>query len=260
MGFTSVVGGPLLLSFDSGQRWVKGRRFDMPEIPPPLSKPVQPSLSAEDVCITYKVGGVEVPVLRGVSLSVAAGEKIFLCGPSGAGKTTLLYTLGGLERPNVGRIFVGGDSLYQMSQSARATLRNRRMGYIFQNYLLLPELTALENVTLPALIGGTSARERAEHLLASVGLIHRLHHLPTQMSGGEQQRVAIARSLINDPGFIFADEPTGNLDSKTSHEVMALLLAAVAESGKTLMVVTHDTSLASLGDRTLHLRDGLMES
>ena len=232
----------------------------MPEIPPPLSKPVQPSLSAEDVCITYKVGGVEVPVLRGVSLSVAAGEKIFLCGPSGAGKTTLLYTLGGLERPNVGRIFVGGDSLYQMSQSARATLRNRRMGYIFQNYLLLPELTALENVTLPALIGGTSARERAEHLLASVGLIHRLHHLPTQMSGGEQQRVAIARSLINDPGFIFADEPTGNLDSKTSHEVMALLLAAVAESGKTLMVVTHDTSLASLGDRTLHLRDGLMES
>ena len=232
----------------------------MPEIPPPISKPVQPSLSAEDVCITYKVGGVEVPVLRGVSLSVAAGEKIFLCGPSGAGKTTLLYTLGGLERPNVGRIFVGGDSLYQMSQSARATLRNRRMGYIFQNYLLLPELTALENVTLPALIGGTSARERAEHLLASVGLIHRLHHLPTQMSGGEQQRVAIARSLINDPGFIFADEPTGNLDSKTSHEVMALLLAAVAESGKTLMVVTHDTSLASLGDRTLHLRDGLMES
>ena len=260
MGFTSAVGEPFLLSFDSGQRWVKGRRFDMPEIPPPISKPVQPSLSAEDVCITYKVGGVEVPVLRGVSLSVAAGEKIFLCGPSGAGKTTLLYTLGGLERPNVGRIFVGGDSLYQMSQSARATLRNRRMGYIFQNYLLLPELTALENVTLPALIGGTSARERAEHLLASVGLIHRLHHLPTQMSGGEQQRVAIARSLINDPGFIFADEPTGNLDSKTSHEVMALLLAAVAESGKTLMVVTHDTSLASLGDRTLHLRDGLMES
>ncbi len=218
------------------------------------------SLWAEDVHITYKVGGADVPVLRGVSLSVAAGEKIFLCGPSGAGKTTLLYTLGGLERPNAGRILVGGDSLYQMSQSARATLRNQRMGYIFQNYLLLPELTALENVALPALIGGRRARDRAGHLLCSMGLGHRLDHLPTQMSGGEQQRVAIARSLINDPGYIFADEPTGNLDSKTSHEVMELLLTAVAQSGKTLMVVTHDTSLASLGDRTLHLRDGLMES
>jgi len=218
------------------------------------------SLWAEDVHITYKVGGADVPVLRGVSLSVAAGEKIFLCGPSGAGKTTLLYTLGGLERPNAGRILVGGDSLYQMSQSARATLRNQRMGYIFQNYLLLPELTALENVALPALIGGRSARDRAGHLLSSMGLGHRLDHLPTQMSGGEQQRVAIARSLINDPGYIFADEPTGNLDSKTSHEVMELLLTAVAQSGKTLMVVTHDTALASLGDRTLNLRDGLMES
>lgn len=231
----------------------------------PVSHPQSPptkqtSLWAEDIRITYKVGGTDVPVLRGVSLSVAAGEKIFLCGPSGAGKTTLLYTLGGLEKPNAGRVLVGGDSLYQMSQSARATIRNWRMGYIFQNYLLLPELTALENVALPALIGGKSAKSRAESLLASVGLGHRLHHLPTQMSGGEQQRVAIARSLINDPGFIFADEPTGNLDSKTSHGVMELLLAAVAESGKTLMVVTHDTSLASLGDRTLHLRDGVMES
>ena len=225
---------------------------------PPQSK--DRSLWAEDVRITYKVGGAEVPVLRGVSLSVAAGEKIFLCGPSGAGKTTLLYTLGGLERPNAGRILVGGESLYQMSQSARATLRNQRMGYIFQNYLLLPELTALENVALPALIGGRTARDRAGHLLSSMGLGHRLDHLPTQMSGGEQQRVAIARSLINDPGYIFADEPTGNLDSKTSHEVMELLLTAVAQSGKTLMVVTHETALASLGDRTLHLRDGLMES
>ena len=232
----------------------------MPETPPNLSDPAQHPLWAEGVHVIYRVGGEEVPVLRGVNLSVAAGEKVFLCGPSGAGKTTLLYILGGLERPNAGRILVGGESLYQMSQSARANLRNQRMGYIFQNYLLLPELTALENVTLPALIGGKSACQRAEALLASVGLAHRLHHLPTQMSGGEQQRVAIARSLINDPSYIFADEPTGNLDSKTSHEVMELLLTAVAKSGKTLMVVTHDTSLASLGDRTLHLRDGLMES
>ena len=219
-----------------------------------------PSLWAEDVRITYKVGGTEVPVLRGIQLSVAAGEKVFLCGPSGAGKTTLLYTLGGLERPTAGRVLVGGDSLYQMSQSARATLRNQRMGYIFQNFLLLPELTARENVALPALIGGKTARERATHLLEKVGLAHRLDHLPTQLSGGEQQRVAIARALINDPTFLFADEPTGNLDSKTSGEVMHLLLSAVAESGKTLMVVTHDTSLAAWGDRTLTLRDGLIEN
>lgn len=227
-------------------------------ISPPSSK--TPTLIAEDLHVTYRVGSNDIHVLRGISLSVAAGEKIFLCGPSGAGKTTLLYTLGGLEKPSRGRVVASGTSLYELSQSQRAIMRNKLMGYIFQNYLLLPELTALENVALPALMGGKKARERATELLESVGLGKRLDHLPTQMSGGEQQRVAIARALINDPMFLFADEPTGNLDSKTGLEVMNLLLSAVAKSGKTLMVVTHDTSLATLGDRTLILKDGLMDS
>jgi putative ABC transport system ATP-binding protein/lipoprotein-releasing system ATP-binding protein len=228
-----------------------------PTAPPPSHTP---TLIAENLHVTYRVGSNDIHVLRGIDLAVAAGEKIFLCGPSGAGKTTLLYTLGGLERPSEGRVVASGTSLYDLSQSQRAIMRNKLMGYIFQNYLLLPELTALENVALPALMGGKKARERATELLDSVGLGKRLDHLPTQMSGGEQQRVAIARALINDPMFLFADEPTGNLDSKTGLEVMNLLLSAVAKSGKTLMVVTHDTSLATLGDRTLILKDGLMDS
>ena len=225
--------------------------------PPPTSSN---ALWAENLHLTYHVGQTDVPVLRGVNLSVAAGEKVFLCGPSGAGKTTLLYTLGGLEKPTEGRVLAGEQSLYELSDGARAKVRNQQMGYIFQNYLLLPELTALENVFLPSLIGGRTAKERGKELLAKVGLDKRMDHLPAQLSGGEQQRVAIARALINDPIYLFADEPTGNLDSHTGMEVMNLLLSAVAESGKTLMVVTHDVSLATLGDRTLTMRDGLMES
>ncbi len=227
---------------------------------PNSSPPPTYALWAEDLHVTYHVGQTDVPVLRGVHFSVAPGEKVFLCGPSGAGKTTLLYTLGGLEMPSHGRVLAAGKSLYDLSSNARAKLRNTQMGYIFQNYLLLPELTALENVCLPALIGGRSTVDRGRELLAKVGLVKRLDHLPAQLSGGEQQRVAIARALINDPQFIFADEPTGNLDSQTGREVMNLLLSAVADSGKTLMVVTHDASLATMGDRTLTMRDGLMES
>jgi ABC-type lipoprotein export system ATPase subunit len=234
----------------------------MPAAAPALSNTSANSVSiaAENLHVTYRVGGQPVPVLKGIHLSVRPGEKVFLCGPSGAGKTTLLYTLGGLESPTQGHVIINGTSLYELSDSERARQRNQLMGYIFQNYLLLPELTALENVALPALIGGKQARERAAELLNKVGLGKRLDHLPTQLSGGEQQRVAIARALINDPPFLFADEPTGNLDSKTGLEVMNLLLSAVAESGKTLMVVTHDTTLAHLGDRTLILKDGLMAS
>jgi putative ABC transport system ATP-binding protein/lipoprotein-releasing system ATP-binding protein len=199
-------------------------------------------------------------VLRGVSFSVGQGERVFLCGPSGAGKTTLLYVLGGLEAPDGGRVLLHGESLYDRPDADLARLRNRLTGYVFQNYLLLPELTALENVCLPAMIGGREARETAASLLGKVGLGHRLHHLPAELSGGEQQRVAIARALVNNPAYLFADEPTGNLDSRTGAEVMNLLLSLVADSGKTLMVVTHDTRLASHGDRALVLRDGLLES
>ena len=219
---------------------------------------VEPFLQAAGIRRTYQVGGTAIEVLRGIDLAVRKGERIFLCGPSGAGKTTLLYVLGGLERPDAGEVFLQGTSIYGRSDAKQAILRNSTIGYIFQNYLLLPELTALENVCLPAMIGGRRAKPRAADLLEKVGLSPRLHHLPAQLSGGEQQRVAIARSLINDPMMVFADEPTGNLDSKTGSEVMNLLLSVVADEGKTLMVVTHDTRLAGQGDRMLVLRDGML--
>lgn len=225
--------------------------------PPESSSPV--FLRAAGIRRTYHVGSADIEVLRGIDLTVRRGERIFLCGPSGAGKTTLLYVLGGLERPDEGEVFLEGKSIYGQSGPRQAELRNREIGYIFQNYLLLPELTAVENVRLPALIGGRNAGERAATLLDRVGLSARLHHLPAQLSGGEQQRVAIARALINNPSVVFADEPTGNLDSKTGTEVMNLLLSVVAGEGKTLMVVTHDTRLAGQGDRMLVLRDGMLE-
>ena len=218
------------------------------------------TLTAENIRRSFKLGSTFIEVLRGVSLTVSPGERVFLCGPSGAGKTTLLYILGGLESPTSGRVLISGESLYDRSNASQAELRNRSTGYIFQNYLLLPELTALENVCLPAMIGGRQAKERAAHLLDLVGLGARLQHLPSELSGGEQQRVAIARALVNDPRIIFADEPTGNLDSKTGGEIMNLLLTVVAEQRKTLMVVTHDTHLAGQGDRKLVLRDGMLET
>jgi putative ABC transport system ATP-binding protein/lipoprotein-releasing system ATP-binding protein len=218
-----------------------------------------PALQATDVHRRYTLAGHELHVLRGLKLEVEQGHKVFLCGKSGAGKTTLLYVLGGLERPNSGDVQVDGQSLYHSSAKARAKLRNQAMGFVFQHYFLLPELTALENVKLPAMIGGKQADQRAREMLARVGLGERLDHLPTELSGGEQQRVAIARALINDPHIIFADEPTGNLDAGTGGTVMDTLLSVVAETRKTLIVVTHDTKLAERGDRKLVLREGLLE-
>jgi len=218
------------------------------------------TLAAENIHRSFSIGSGTIEVLRGITLTVRPGERVFLCGPSGAGKTTLLYILGGLEAPTKGRVLISGESLYERSNSSQAELRNRYTGYVFQNYLLLPELTAVENVCLPAMIGGRKAKERAAHLLDLVGLGARLQHLPSELSGGEQQRVAIARALVNDPQILFADEPTGNLDSKTGGEVMNLLLSVVAEAKKTLMVVTHDTRLAGQGDRKLVLRDGMLET
>jgi len=215
-------------------------------------------IAADDVYRTFEIGDKQIEVLKGVTLEVKTGEKLFLCGASGAGKTSLLYTLAGLEKPNQGEVFIAGNSLYQMSRSQQAQCRNKRMGYVFQSYALLPELTARENVCLPSLIGGKTSLQRADELLDRVGLGSRLHHLPPELSGGEQQRVAIARSMMNDPEILFADEPTGNLDSKTSTEVMDLLLSLVDEQNKTLLVVTHDSTLAQSGDRTLELIDGRM--
>jgi len=199
-----------------------------------------------------------VEVLRGIDLKIMQGERVFLCGASGAGKTTLLYTLAGLERPQRGRVQIGGEDLYGLSRREQSLLRNSKMGYIFQNYYLLPELTALENVMIPGMIRSRNVRRRAIELLAEMGLEERSHHLPAELSGGEQQRVAIARALVNDPAMVFADEPTGNLDSRNGGEVMELLLDFAGNLKTTLVVVTHDRSLARLGDRTLEILDGQM--
>ncbi|MCX7712368.1 MAG: ABC transporter ATP-binding protein [Chthoniobacterales bacterium] len=194
--------------------------------------------------------------MRGVSLSIQRGEIVFIFGASGAGKSTLLYTLAGLERPEEGEVLFEGQSLYRLSGDKLASLRNRRMGFIFQSYCLLPELTALENVALPARIAGREASAQARELLELVGLGHRLHHLPSELSGGEQQRTAIARALVNNPVIIFADEPTGNLDSKTGTQILTLLLDVAKERKCTLLVVTHDRNLAEHGTRTILIQDG----
>jgi putative ABC transport system ATP-binding protein/lipoprotein-releasing system ATP-binding protein len=214
-------------------------------------------IEGQGLCRSFRIGKKVIEVLQGVDLKVLRGERLFLCGASGAGKTSLLYTLAGLERPNRGgKVLVSGRSLYDQSAHEQARIRNRMMGYVFQSYFLLPELTALENVMLPSMIGGGHASDRARTLLERVGLGDRAQHLPTELSGGEQQRVAIARALINDPEIIFADEPTGNLDSRTGVSVMQSLLEMVSEQKRTLVVVTHDARLAESGDRKLILADG----
>src|SRR5262249_39350726 len=205
------------------------------------------------------MGARRIEVLRGISLQIERNEVVFLSGASGAGKTTLLYTLAGLERPESGSVEFEGRPLYHLGSSAEARLRNDKMGFVFQGYFLLPELTAVENVLLPRMIGRRPTRQEGEESLTSVGLADRLHHLPAELSGGEQQRVAIARALTNDPDIVFADEPTGNLDSKTGDEIMDLFLNLARERNKTLLVVTHDTRLASRGDRQLHIKDGVLQ-
>ncbi len=217
-----------------------------------------PQLIARDLRRSFQLGPRKIEVLRGITTDIFRGEAVFLCGASGAGKTTLLYTLAGLERPESGSVEFEGRTLYRGSETDEARMRNERIGFVFQGYFLLPELTALENVLLPSMINGRIKREAAQQALASVGLADRAEHLPAELSGGEQQRVAIARALINDPSIIFADEPTGNLDSKTGEGIVELLLGLVREHGKTLVVVTHDAQLATRGDRRLEIRDGML--
>ncbi len=214
-------------------------------------------LRAISLVRSFRMGALDIEVLRGLSLDINESERLFLCGASGAGKSTLLYTLAGLERPDSGSVEIGGRSLYSLSPTQQTKFRNEKIGYVFQNYFLLPDLTALENVCVPALIKGSDEKKlRALELLEQVGLSERLNHRPAELSGGEQQRVAIARSLINDPQILFADEPTGNLDSSTGGALMETLMNLVSEKQKTLIVVTHDSELASLGDRQLTLADG----
>ena len=218
-----------------------------------------PQLIARDLFQSFRMGSRRIEVLRGISMEISRGEAVFLSGASGAGKTTLLYTLAGLERPESGTVEFEGQRLYNGGSTLQARLRNTKMGFVFQGYFLLPELTALENVLLPGMIGRKASKTDAEESLAAVGLTDRMHHLPAELSGGEQQRVAIARALTNNPDILFADEPTGNLDSKTGDEIIDLLLNLVHERNKTLLVVTHDARLAARGDRQLHIRDGVLQ-
>ncbi len=209
---------------------------------------------------SYRIGRKSIEVLHGIDLQIQRGERVFLCGPSGAGKTTLLYTLAGLEHPESGQVCIDGQDLYAMGRRQQARFRNERIGYVFQNYHLLPELTALENVAVPGAISGLDSTAQALKALERVGLAGRAEHLPAELSGGEQQRVAIARAIVNEPKVLFADEPTGNLDSRNSGEIMQILLDLASEHQVTLVVVTHDQNLAKVGDRTLVIKDGAIHA
>jgi ABC-type lipoprotein export system ATPase subunit len=224
---------------------------------------VPPIVDARDLHKRYEMGPRSVEVLRGVSLKIPRGGFLALRGASGAGKSTLLHLLGGLDSPNAGEIWFAGKNLAALSNGALAQLRNVKIGFIFQAYHLLPELDALENVCLPARMARTpaaAAAARGRELLERVGLKERAEHRPNELSGGEQQRVAIARALINSPELVLADEPTGNLDSKTGGEIIDLLCALRAEHRTTLIIATHDANVAERAPEVLHLEDGQIGS
>jgi ABC-type lipoprotein export system ATPase subunit len=218
-------------------------------------------LAARAVHKTYRIGQRSLEVLRGIDLSVERGEFLALRGASGTGKSTLLHLLGGLDLPDSGEILFDGSNLRALPSAALARLRNRRIGFIFQAYHLLPELSALENVALPARmarISSADADARGRYLLERVGLAQRMEHRPYELSGGEQQRVAIARALINQPDLVLADEPTGNLDSHTGDEIIQLLCALRQERHTTLIMATHDSKIAAHAPRVIELVDGAL--
>ena len=217
------------------------------------------AIRAVNLTRTYQVGETTVQALRSVNLQVGKGQFVALVGPSGSGKSTLLNLVGGLDHPTSGQLWVDGEELSASKEKALTEHRRRRVGFVFQSFNLLPRLTAVENVALPLMFVGVSERERIERagqFLDQVGLSGRLDHRPTQLSGGEQQRVAIARALVNHPAIILADEPTGNIDTATGAEIMALLRRLNREQGVTLLLVTHDPEAASFSDRIIQLRDG----
>lgn len=221
-------------------------------------------IELHDVEKTYHVGEVVVPVLRGISLTVQRGELVALTGASGSGKSTLMNILGCLDRPTAGQYWLDGQEVARLSLEERALLRNRKLGFVFQNFNLLPRTTALENVAMPlaymhAHLGMSEGRARARKLLDRLGLSGRLDHQPSQLSGGQQQRVAIARALVNEPQLLFADEPTGNLDSRTSVEILEMFQQLNREDGLTIILVTHEPDVARYAQRIVHLKDGRIE-
>ncbi len=217
----------------------------------------------ENLTEEYLLGKVVVPALRGVNLKIKRGEFAVIMGPSGSGKSTLLNLLGGLQKPTGGRVLINGVDLSTLNENQLAIFRRKNVGFVFQAYNLIPTLTAIENVELPMIfynIPPNERKRRAEKLLHSLGLGDRLHHRPSELSGGEQQRVSIARALANNPEIILADEPTGNLDTKTGRRIMDEIVKVNRDFGKTIVMVTHDPEVAHFGDRIIHIRDGKIEN
>ena len=215
-------------------------------------------IKTKDLRKTYTMGEIEVNALDGVDLEIERGSVVSIMGPSGSGKSTLMNLLGCLDRPTSGEYFLDGEQVSELTDDQLAGIRNRKVGFVFQNFNLLSRTTALANVELPMRYAGqTNGRsERARQVLESVGLGDRIHHKPTELSGGQQQRVAIARALVNDPAILMADEPTGNLDSKSGKEIMELILKLNKQFGTTLIIVTHDPNVAAQTQRIIELKDG----
>ena len=221
-----------------------------------------PLIELKDIRKTYSLGEIDVPVLKGISLTIGKGEYVALMGASGSGKSTLMNILGCLDRPTSGDYLLDGEELGRASGDHRAMVRNRKIGFVFQSFNLLPRTTSLDNVIMPLAytasgLSRKECRERGIEMLKRVGLSERIYHYPSQLSGGEQQRVAIARALINHPPVLFADEPTGNLDSRTSEEVMEMF-SELNREGITVILVTHSTEIADFAKRSIHIQDGLV--